>query len=449
VLASLVDKSIVVYEEEGKSEATSAARYRMLETVREYAWEKLKDPGGEGTAARNQHRDWYLQLAEQAEAEVLGSGQEATWRVRLEAELDNIRTALIWCFEAVDGKAGGRDQGSEVSCDEDSRPPLSASGLTPDGIAAAEAGMRLATALFWFWTNRGYLTEGLQWLEGALARGGQLPPGLRAAALMRAAHLAYARGDRDRSVFFHQSARCQYGQALALARAKGDRREIAWALLSMADATDDAGDQDATWSLCLEARPLFAELGERRGLAETLRWLASVAMKGGDRRAARPLLEQRLAICRELGESYSLMHTLGGLGHLERDEGNYARARALYQESLLLRRKLGHQIALAQSLEDFAVLAGREGHVEWATRMLGASEAFCEILGARPPVGVAEEYERAAAEGRAVLGDTAFAAVWAEGRAMSLEEAVQYALGNGREAVPSGAPGVLSDAASS
>jgi hypothetical protein len=144
------------------------------------------------------------------------------------------------------------------------------------------------------------------------------------------------------------------------------------------------------------------------------------------------------------------------MGHLERDEGNYDRARELYQESLALRREVGDQMALAQSLEDFAVLAGRERQWERATRLLGAGEAFCEILGARPPVGIVPEYERTVAEARAALGPPApersrvpdlassgrankvpdeagkaFAAAWAEGRAMSLDEALDYALGEG------------------
>jgi hypothetical protein len=123
-----------------------------------------------------------------------------------------------------------------------------------------------------------------------------------------------------------------------------------------------------------------------------------------------------------------LIHALGGLGHLERDEGNYERARGLYQESLVMRRRAGHQIALAMSLEDFAVLAGREQQFERAIRLLGAGERFCESLGARPPVAVAAEYERAVVTGRAALGEAAFAAAWAAGRALSLEQAVQYAL---------------------
>ena len=132
---------------------------------------------------------------------------------------------------------------------------------------------------------------------------------------------------------------------------------------------------------------------------------------------------------REAGGAERLIHTLGGLGHLERDEGNYELARALYQESLILRRTVGHQLALAQSLEDFAVLAGREQRAARAVRLLGAGEAFCGTIGARPPVAARTDYERTVAEGRAALGEAVFAAAWAEGRAMSLDEALAYALG--------------------
>src|SRR5262249_29999601 len=102
--------------------------------------------------------------------------------------------------------------------------------------------------------------------------------------------------------------------------------------------------------------------------------------------------------------------------------------RALYRESLLLRRELGALLALAQSLEDLAVLAGREGQAERAIRLLGAAEAFCETLDTRPPVAGVTEYERTVAEGRAALGEAAFAARWVEGRALSLDQAIDYAL---------------------
>jgi hypothetical protein len=178
----------------------------------------------------------------------------------------------------------------------------------------------------------------------------------------------------------------------------------------------------------MEALQQMRELGNPLGLAGWLEWLAGIALSRRDCQTARPLLEERLAICREVGDAGLLIHALGGMGHLARDEGNYAQARAFYQESLLLRRQIGHQIALAQSLEDLAVLAGREQQARRAIRLLGAAEAFCETLGAQPPVAMREEYERAVAEGRATLGEAAFTAAWAEGRSTSLDQAVEYAL---------------------
>jgi non-specific serine/threonine protein kinase len=416
LLSALEEKSLVLVEQR-----EGAIRYRLLETVREYAREKLEG-SGERAAIRDRHRDCYLRLAEQFAA-TSDRPEHTSWLVRLEAELDNLRAALAWCQEAADAHRAGRQAG----CHAQGAPGL-APGLAPDD--PAEAGLRLANALWWLWMNRGYLAEGQQWLEQALARSQEVPAPVRAAALLRAAHLASARGDPARLIFL-PAARHEHERALALVRQKGDRREIAYALVRLADVTA-AGldpDLDMAWSLCVEARQLFGELGDPSGLAGTLEWLAKIALERGDRQTARAVLEERLAICRKLGGSEALIHALGGLGHLERDEGDYARARAHYQESLLLRQELGHQIALAQALEDFAVLAGREQQHGRAIRLLGAGEAFCETIGAHPPVALAAAYERTVAEGRAALGEAAFAAAWAEGRAMSLEQAIEYALG--------------------
>jgi hypothetical protein len=169
-------------------------------------------------------------------------------------------------------------------------------------------------------------------------------------------------------------------------------------------------------------------LGDRMGLVRALAVMAAVAEARGDREARKLLREEVLAICRELGGSEPLIHVLGGTGHLARDEGDYPRARSLYVESLVLRRKGGYSLAVAQSLEDFAVLASRERDARRAIRLLGAAAAFCETLEAQPPVADDKEYERTVSEARAALGEAAFAAAWAEGRAMTLDQAVAYAL---------------------
>jgi predicted ATPase/DNA-binding SARP family transcriptional activator len=395
LLDSLEACSLVLVDE-----GAEGLRYRMLETVREYAGEKLA-ASGERPAVRNQHRDWYLQLAEQVGAEA--SDPELSARLtRLEAELDNLRTALAWCQEAADAIPGS---------------------------AAAEAGLRLADTLYWLRLRYGYPVVDALSLERALVRDCAAPAPLRARAFLRAADLAQSRGRPESAMSYLQSARQGYEEILTLARKEGDRSGAAGAILAIATAMYAMGDLGAAWSCGMEARQHMAELGDRIGLAHSVRVLSDVALARGEFRVARSLLEERLVLSRELGDSGLLIHVLGRMGHLMRDEGDYARAHSLYQESLVLRRELGDRIALAQSLEDLAALAGRERQAERSIRLLGAAEAFCETLGARPPVAVPEEYERTVAEGRAALGEAAFAAAWAEGRAMSIEQAIEYALG--------------------
>jgi predicted ATPase/DNA-binding SARP family transcriptional activator len=389
-LEQLRDCSLLTVEEEG--------RYRLLETLREYAWEQLAI-SGERAEIQRRHRDWYLQLAEQADAAARGPGQKAAL-TRLEGELENLRAVLAWCQEEADA-----DPKSD----------------------AAEAGLRLATALWWFWYRRGNLAEGRQWLEGALARGGHLPASLRASALLRSALLA---SEREKAESLLRAARQELERALALAHASGDRRAIADATVSLAEVAHRTLDVDAALSYARMARQQMEALGDRVGLFRALWVMALLALWRGDRQTARPLMEELMPLCREMGDSEHLIHALGAMGHLARDEGDTARARLWYEESLALRRKMGNQLALAQSLEDFAVLAGREQQAERAVRLLGAAEAFCETLGARIPTADATDYERTVAEGRTALGEAAFARAWAEGRALSLEQAISLALEN-------------------
>src|SRR5262249_39020603 len=162
--------------------------------------------------------------------------------------------------------------------------------------------------------------EGEQWLEAALATGPQLPAAWRATTLLRLAHLAHSRGDRERSKTLIPAARREYEQALELTRREGDRPQIARALLSLAEvAVEEDVDLDAAWNWGDEARQLYEELRDPFGRAVSLACLAGIALKRGDRRAARSLLEERLALCRALGNSEQLLHALGALGHVERD----------------------------------------------------------------------------------------------------------------------------------
>jgi tetratricopeptide (TPR) repeat protein len=408
-LEQLRDCSLIMAELEGRDppSAMPGMRYRVLEMVREYAWGQLA-ASGELAVVRSRHRDWYLQIAEQADAAYYGPKQKE-WLTRLGAELDNLRAALAWCQEEADAD--------------------------PDSDAAL-FGLRLADALSWFWQHWGYIAEGLQWLEGALARGPRLPAARRASGLYRAAMLAEIRGHREQSRSLLQSARREYEEALSLLHAQGTRRDVADAFLKLGEIARELRDVEGTWNFAQEARRRFEELEDQVGLVRTLDQMCWVAMHRGDSQSSRRLMEQVIELAREVDDLASVFHGLGGLGHQARSEGEYARARSLYSESLALRRAAGDRYAMAQSVEDFAVLAGLEQQAERAIRLLGAVEAFCETVGARRSIGIAEAYERAIAEGRAVLGEAVFERAWAEGRTMSLDEATQYAL----EEPPSQAP---------
>jgi non-specific serine/threonine protein kinase len=385
----------------------------MLETLREYGWAQLV-ASGELAPVRQRHHDWCLQLALRVEAAAY-EREQAKWGARLEEEIDNVRAAMAWCQEQAEA---------------DLAPPAAHEGA--DGCPAHGSGaaalLRLFAATWWLWYLRGHVAEGLRWLEGALARGSHLPPAARALALSQAGHLYAAQGDRDRARSFMEASYCEYRSLLAITRCEGDPAAVAQVALSLSGAAFTLDDLEATERYGAEARQIFAELQDAVGLASVLHWLASAALQRRDAGSARALLAERLEICRKLDNPGLLIHALGATGHLERDEGNYARAGALYRESLLRRRELGDLFALAQALEDLAGLANRQQQPERAIRLLGAQEAFCDTLGARPPVAMLDEYERAIAEGRAALGEAAFAAVWAEGRAMSLAQAVEYAL---------------------
>jgi non-specific serine/threonine protein kinase len=394
LLSALEEKSLVLVEA-----GTLGLRYRMLETVREYARAKLAD-SGKLAAMRQRHRDWYLQLAAHRGLD------KAALLLRLDAERENFWAALAWCQEEADAELAQGTPGT-----------------------AAETGLRLASALFWFWVHRGYLTDGLQWLEGALARTAQSPSELRVGALWAAAHLASAGGRRELSRSFLRSAQSDGEHVVLHARASEDRGEMAQALLQLANISREMSDLDAADRQAREAWEHLEAVGDRVGVVRALQAMSSIALERGDREAARPLLEERLVISRELGDLDFLVHALGALGHLARDEGDYPGAQAYYSESLALRRKAGYAMATAQSLEDLGALAGRMQQPERSGRLLGAAEAFCETLGAHPPVAIAADYERAVAAGRAALGEAAFAAAWAEGRAMALEQAIEYALG--------------------
>jgi tetratricopeptide (TPR) repeat protein len=428
-LGSLVDNSLLRQDHPEDSEA----RFALLETIREYAVERLA-AAGEGDALRRRHADYYLALAEEA-APRLSGPEQITWLERLEAEQDNLRAALAW------------------------------SQAEPED---AEVGLRLATALYRFWHVRGSLIEGREWLRQVLARdaGRQASDAartgpLRARALNGAGVLARAQGSytaarsvfeeslallreaRDRwgtanalhnlgSVALYQG---EYGRAtalleesLAIWRELEDRWGIATALHFLAQATHYQGDHRRADALGEESLALFRGIGDVRGIAMALRNLASVAYaRCDDDRAAR-LYDECLPLYRDLRDTWSIALARHGMADVARRRGDYDRAAALYRESLLLRQERGDQRGAAECLEGLASLAAAQEQPTRAAHLFGAAEALRAAIGAPLPTRDRELYEGYMATVRTGSGETAFAAAWATGQAMSVEQAIAYAL---------------------
>jgi non-specific serine/threonine protein kinase len=245
-----------------------------------------------------------------------------------------------------------------------------------------EVGLRLGTALSEFWDVRGYLTEGRERLMKLLSLpGAEARTSRRGRALYAAGILNWRQAD-------FQVARALFEESLV----------IGW------------------------------ELGDHRGIADSLQLLGHVAREQGDYEEARALYEESLTIFRELGHHRGIAHALGGLGRLAREAGEFTRCAAHYRESMLLRQSDNEPAGILQSLEDFAGLAVRQGQWERAARLLGAAECVAQTLGGRNPVVSAKEYQRAVDGVRSALGEAGFAAAWAAGGAMTLQDAIRFAL---------------------
>jgi tetratricopeptide (TPR) repeat protein len=339
-LAALVDKSLIGQEEAGGGQA----RFRMLETVQEFASERLRE-SGEAQPVEREHTAYHIALAEQAQAAMRGPDQLA-WLGRLEQEHDNLRSALQRAVER--GRAG--DAG------------------------AAEQGLRLAAALWRFWYVRGHFDEGRRWLAQLLALPtGSMRTAERANALNGAGSLARPQGD-------YATARVLHQEALAIRRELGDRFGIAGSLNNLGLIARYQGDHARARVLFEEAIEINRALGNRRGEAVNLNNLASVLHAQGEAASARLLQERSVALFRALGDEWGIAMSLCDLGDVVRDQGDAAAARSLYEESLVRRRAVGDKRGMAMSLTGLGRLASSQGDYATARAQLGQSLAIsCEL----------------------------------------------------------------------
>lgn len=424
-LIALTDQSLLRQDEVADGEP----RFSLLETIREYALERL----GESEKIddlRRQHTTYYLALAEIAEAG-LTSAERSVWMPRLEAEYDNIRGALNWIKVSGEG----------------------------------ETALRLAGALGWFWYLGGHLREGRRWLESALEQVNTCPPTdplvhLRAKALCALGKVAYVQGDYAQARAWLEEgsaiARTQANQheladtlnylgltalsqgdyaaaqlyadeSVALYRAIGNRWSIALGLIGHAYVALNQGDYPAARARTEESLKLRRDLRDTTGIAWALNLLGEVARHQGDYDQALKLSSESLEIYRRIGFTVGIALSLLNLGEVARAQGNYPRAAVLFYESLALWNEFGARREIARCLEGLAGLATARGQSARAACLYGAAEALRVAIGAPLPLGDRPTYKRDVITIRTQLDEATFEAAWATGYAMTLEQAIGYA----------------------
>jgi predicted ATPase/DNA-binding CsgD family transcriptional regulator len=378
-LLSLVDKSLVVAEAANEGRM----RYRMLEPVRQYGLERL-EMSGEVQEVRRRHAGYFLALAEEAEPRLRGP-EQAAWFERLDAENDNLRGALSWLLE----------QG--------------------EGVLA----LRLSGALGEFWHVRGHLEEGRRWLEATLARGDDAPARIKA--LLHAGWIAWEQLDYERSEALGE-------EALALAREQGDSAATARALYIQGAPTLYQLDFDRAAALFEEAARLQRGVGDVAGLARTIQALGLTATARHDFMRAVELHEECLALAREAGDQIGIIVALGMGAFAYLGQGDHRRAMNLFREGLELSRSLGTKHGIAFHLHAAAALASTQGQPVRSARLWGAGESLMQAIGTG--LGPVERYHYGpyVDAARALVGEAAWEEAFAQGMAMSVEEAVEYAL---------------------
>jgi predicted ATPase/DNA-binding SARP family transcriptional activator/DNA-binding CsgD family transcriptional regulator len=423
LLSRLVDKSLVVTQVSG---GQGVPRYRMLEPVRQYAQEKLEQ-SGEGEEIHRRGARFFLALAEDAELGLSGP-EDAAWLSRVQAEHNNIRAVLSWALDRGD----------------------------------IEVGLRLAGALWQFWEARGHYGEGKRWLEEALEKDDRASATARAKALEGLSWLTYRRGDTHRA-----EATAKEGLELS-AEARLGERLLACFKSILGQVADIRGDYAHATNLYGESLELYRQAEDKLGFARTLHDLGNVSSARREYERAKEFYEESLALSRELGGAEllggilvswgymcllegdyergaalneeaaalyrgrgykgGLDYVLDNLGWAALLQGDYERARTSYRESLMLCKELGEKMIAAESLEGLACVVGSKGEAERAARLFGAAEALREAVGYQhaPEEGALREPYLATTRSR--LDERVWEAAWAEGRGMSMEQAVEYAL---------------------
>jgi predicted ATPase len=415
-MTSLVEKSMV-------RQIGEEPRFTMLDTIREYAAERLA-AASDIDQVRRAHADCFLQLTEEAEPLLVGPSLQETL-LCLEQEHDNVRVALAWTLETE---------------------PLLA--------------LRLAAGMRRFWEVRGHLGEGRRWLDAALRRAPAAPAEIRAQALLGSGTLARCQAD-------FPAAEEALAESLALFREAGDRAGTAGSLGQLGLAAEQRGEFDRAQHLHEESLALRREIDDRRGVATALNNLGLLAYRRGELSRARTLLTEGLELNRELKDQRGIRIVLNSLGMVLSEEGRYDEAEQLLGESAEIGRELGdrHGVAyalinlgtisverqnagdairrlseglgivseLGDRLAMFTAVSGLAqaavqcGQTEKGVTLLAATKTLLDQTGIQIDGDEARRREQAIVQGHAALGEDAFDSVWRAGESLTFERAIAQA----------------------
>jgi tetratricopeptide (TPR) repeat protein len=420
-LTSLVDKNLIQISEPADVEA----RFSMLETIREYAIDRLLG-STEQQAVRRAHAAYFLVLAEEGNPE-LNTADRVRWLTRCDAEIDNFRAALDFLFESQE----------------------------------VEWSLRLNVALFRFWHMREHLAEGRARLEAVLHLAGDRYARERArvtqflgALITSQGDFAAAEGYLQRALFLYEdlgdewgiaaslnalavnqrdrgdyaAAQTNFERSLACWRMLPDKLAIARCLHNLANVVRVRGDYPrARWAL-QEAAEIFENVGDRSGAAWSINQLGDIVREQEDLTKARECYQRALSIFRDAGDRWGSTRSLADLGYIDCKRGEFAAAHGEYREALEISATLGHKRGIARVLEGSACLALAQKQTERALRLAGAAARLRDLMGAPLIPSEKSELEQELQPAWQSLPAAQAAHAWREGSEMSLERAVQYCL---------------------
>jgi len=427
-LPQLVNKSLVTINNDGEE-----PRYYLLETIRQYARDKLLEQG-EGEGTRNRHLAYFLEMAETAQPEILAKVRELIWINRLQTEYDNIRTAIEW-------------------------------GLSTDPLVAA----RIVYSLSSLMVVSSTAGEGHRWGEKALKEIDELGKNKTNEERLIRARLLVSMGIMSFSMGDNQASRSEAMEATAILRELGDRRSLAIASGFLCGASLLTGHKEEAIEVYDEALNIAEELGDKYILGTVLsagsrvevfakgdfskaiehhtkasellkehgnRWSYGISMYGfgnlhmaqRDFEKSREKYKIAMQTMQELGSSRNVSMIKSDLAHILRYEGKYSEAISAYRETIKEWQRMGHRAAIAHQLECMAFIYKAAEQIEKALRLFGTAEALRQEIGIDMTPQERQEYEKEITDLKANMDEKEFSSIWAEGRSMKMEQAIELAL---------------------